>query len=171
MERTISSCSERGPGMKRFKLVNRFALIGAEISSTFEVEVRTTGCLSMLPIAAVTSPVSPPSRTRREAHRRSGWLSRVPCSRARKAAQRGFTAWSGTMVPWFFPVLETFSDPVESEKSLCLCFIAFSSREPVPTSLENALASYFRSLSMILAALRPLAPQTPPPGWVLAPVR
>jgi hypothetical protein len=33
----------------------------------------------------------------------------------------------------------TFSVPIESERRFCFFFDAFSSREPVPTSLENAL--------------------------------
>jgi hypothetical protein len=33
-----------------------------------------------------------------------------------------------------------FSVPMESERGSSLSFDAFSSREPVPTSLENALA-------------------------------
>jgi hypothetical protein len=35
-----------------------------------------------------------------------------------------------------------FSVPIESERGSGFYFDAFSSREPVPTSLENALACY-----------------------------
>ncbi len=42
---------------------------------------------------------------------------------------------------------------------------------PRGTSGERAFDAYFSAFITSRAALRPEAPNTPPPGWVLAPVR
>ena len=41
-----------------------------------------------------------------------------------------------------------FSVPIESERGSISCFDAFSSREPVSTSLENALAAAADALDL-----------------------